>query len=171
MYENSGQGLNSYNSSPWRWKVLNCYFEKWQFSTFYLQEWRIILYIFLCSNHQTHTHVTDSTSIWMQGAAIFYWSKHDRAIIMVVNRISSRHNYAEYNNFYTYIIENGVWTGTFNVTINEHLCKYNVTKSVTFITETSYSHNCYPHLARNINISNKKMSLNMFKTKKKIKLF
>ena len=49
-------------------------------------------------------------------------------------------------------IENGVymWTGTINVTINEHLCKYNVTKSVTFITETPYLHNCYPHLARNI---------------------
>ena len=56
------------------------------------------------------------------------------------------------------IIENGVYmrTGTFNVTINEHLCKYNVTKSVTFITETHYLHNCYPHLARNRNISNKK---------------
>ena len=42
--------------------------------------------------------------------------------------------------------------GTFNVAINEHLCKYNVTKSVTFITETPYLHNCYLHLARNRNI-------------------
>ena len=55
------------------------------------------------------------------------------------------------------IIENGVymWTGTFNVTINEHLCKNNVTKSVTFITETPYLHKCYPHLARNRDISTK----------------
>ena len=58
-----------------------------------------------------------------------------------------------------------MWTGTFNVTINKHLCKHSVTKSVTVTTETPYLHKCYPHLARNKNISNKKMSLNMFKTK------
>ena len=69
---------------------------------------------------------------------------------------------------YQIIIESGVymWTGTFNLTINEYLCKYNVTKSVTLITETPYLHNCYPHLSRNKNISNEKNSLNMFKTKK-----
>ena len=35
---------------------------------------------------------------------------------------------------YQIIIENGVYVmvnGTFNVTINEHMCKYNVTKSAT----------------------------------------
>ena len=57
-------------------------------------------------------------------------------------------------------------TGTLNVTISEHLCKYNVTKSVTFITETPHLHNCYPHIARNRDISNKKNNLNMFKTEK-----
>ena len=51
------------------------------------------------------------------------------------------------------------------MTINEHFCKYYVMKSVTFITETPYLNNCYPHLARNRNISNKKMSLTMFKNK------
>ena len=65
------------------------------------------------------------------------------------------------------IIENGVymWTGTFNVTINEHLSK--LMWRDPFITETPYLHNRYPHLARNKNISNKKMSLNKFKTKKR----
>ena len=39
---------------------------------------------------------------------------------------------------YQIIIENDVYmcAGTLNVTINERLCKYNVTKFVTFITET-----------------------------------
>ena len=52
---------------------------------------------------------------------------------------------------YEIIFENGVcmWTDTFNVTINEHLCKYNVKKAVTFNTETPYVHNCYAYLARN----------------------
>ena len=47
---------------------------------------------------------------------------------------------------YQIIIENGVyiWTGTFNVTINEDLCEYNVTKYVTFISETPYLHICIP---------------------------
>ena len=58
---------------------------------------------------------------------------------------------------YKIIIKNGMWTGTFNVTSNEHLCiMYNVTKFVTFIKEAPYLHNCYPHLARNWNIWNKK---------------
>ena len=52
----------------------------------------------------------------------------------------------------------------FNVTINEHLCKYNVTITVTFITETPYLHNCYPHLARNRNIPNKKTCLKIKKS-------
>ena len=39
---------------------------------------------------------------------------------------------------YQIIMENDVYMlpGTLNVSINEHVCKYNVTKSVTFITET-----------------------------------
>ena len=39
---------------------------------------------------------------------------------------------------YQIIIETDVymWAGTLNVTKNERLCKYNVTKSVMFITET-----------------------------------
>ena len=39
------------------------------------------------------------------------------------------------NKYFQIIIKYGVymWTGTFNVTINEHLCKYNVTKYVLFI--------------------------------------
>ena len=40
------------------------------------------------------------------------------------------------------IIENDVYMwaadGTLNVSINKRLCKYNVTKFVTFITETLY---------------------------------
>ena len=64
---------------------------------------------------------------------------------------------------YPIFIENGVYmcTGTFNVIRNEHLCEYNVTKPVTFNTEMSYLHNCYPHW-KEINISRE--SLNMFKT-------
>ena len=44
---------------------------------------------------------------------------------------------------YQIIFENGVymWAGTFNVTINEHLCKYNVTESVTLTKETPHLHN------------------------------
>ena len=57
--------------------------------------------------------------------------------------------------------------GTFNVTIIEHLCKFNVAKSMTFIIETPYLHNCYAHLARNRNCSHKKKNLDMFKTTKK----
>ena len=60
---------------------------------------------------------------------------------------------------YQIIIKNGVYmlTGTFNVTRNEHLFKYNMTKSVTFMTETPYLRNLYPHLARSINISYRKI--------------
>ena len=44
------------------------------------------------------------------------------------------------------ITENGVYmcTGAVKVSINEHLRKYNMTKRVTFNTETPYLHNCYP---------------------------
>ena len=59
-----------------------------------------------------------------------------------------------------------VCSGTLNVTINKHLCKYNLTKFVTFNTEMPYLHNCQPYFARIRNISYKKLDLNMFKTKK-----
>ena len=51
-------------------------------------------------------------------------------------------------------IENGMymWTGTFNVTNNKHLCKYNVMKPVTLNTETPYLLNCDPHIEMNKNI-------------------
>ena len=42
------------------------------------------------------------------------------------------------------------------------LCKYNVTKSVTFITETPYLHNCYPHLAKNRKISYRNFNISIF---------
>ena len=44
-----------------------------------------------------------------------------------------------------------IWTGTFNATKNEYLCKYNAVKPTTFNTEALYLHNCDPYL-RNINI-------------------
>ena len=67
---------------------------------------------------------------------------------------------------YQIIIENDVYmcAGNLNVTINERLCKYNVTKSVTFITgKPIFTQHCYAHLEI---CHIKKLSLNMFRTKK-----
>ena len=69
---------------------------------------------------------------------------------------------------YHIFIKNGVytWTGTFIVIINEHLCKNNVMKSVTFITKRPI-YTIVIHIKREIKIHHiKELSLNVFKTKK-----